>query len=231
MSPSPPLSGSSRKELVLLTHGIASTRLFLLPLAWRLQRSGFATRLYGYPSVWWSNRSHGQKLASVLHRLAPRYERVHLVVHSMGAIVTRCALEERLPDNLGRVVMIAPPNRGSHVATRLAWSHGWFSPTLLEIRDTPESFVNSLGAPPQGVEIGVLEASRDRVLRRGQTHLEGQADHRTVTGWHTHVLWTRETARVTERFLREGAFGGEHEASPAESKRAMPSVTRLCPGS
>ena len=178
-----------------MTHGIASTRFLMAPLASRLRRAGFATRLYGYPSVWWSNRDHGKKLAARLRRIAPKYDRVHLVVHSMGSIVTRCALQEELPENLGRVVMIAPPNRGSHAATRLAcdsksrlWNnlivkpHRNLSPTLVELIDKPDSFVNRLGPAPEDVEIGVLAASNDNVLHPHQPHLDGQADHRPVEG-------------------------------------------------
>ncbi|TWT46695.1 esterase/lipase family protein [Botrimarina hoheduenensis] len=206
-------------ELVLMTHGIASTRWLLAPLAARLRRRGFKTRLYGYPSIWWSNRDHGRRLAERVRRLAPQYDRIHLVVHSMGSIVARCAMEESLPENFGRVVMIAPPNRGSHMATRLAcdsesrfWNHlvvkphRTLSPTLVELCDTPDSFVNRLGPAPVGREIGVLAASHDNVLHPEQTHLEGQADHHTVHGWHTGVLWTRETADLTDRFLRTGSF-------------------------
>lgn len=222
------------RELVVLTHGIASSRFFMSPLARRLRRVGFQTRLYGYPSLWWSNRSFGEKLAAMLRRVGPRYDRIHLVVHSMGAIVTRCALEEDLPANLGRVVQIAPPNRGSHAATLYGhwnssklwnssrlWNalvvapHRWLAPSLLELCDTPDSFVNQLGPVPEGVEVGVLAASKDRVLHPEQTHVEGQRDHRTVTGWHTGVLWTRETAEMTKRFLLSGSF-----ADPATAPTA-----------
>ncbi|MEN0111465.1 MAG: hypothetical protein AAF805_12150 [Planctomycetota bacterium] len=211
---------ASGGELVVMTHGIASTRFLLLPLSARLRKAGFATRLYGYPSLWWSNRSFGRRFAGFLRRMAPRYERVHLVVHSMGGIVARCAMQEQLPDNFGRVVQIAPPNRGSHMATRLAvdtGNHAWdylvakphrlIAPTLVELTDLPDSFVNRLGPAPAGVDVGVLAASHDNVLHPEQTHLDGQRDHRTVRGWHTGVLWTQETAHLTERFLRTGSFG------------------------
>ncbi|TWU00079.1 Alpha/beta hydrolase family protein [Botrimarina colliarenosi] len=207
------------RELVVLTHGIGSTRLFLAPLAARLHAAGFAVRLYGYPSPWWSNATFGKRFAALLRRVAPGYERVHLVVHSMGGIVTRCALREELPPNLGRVVQIAPPNRGSHMATRLAvdsghpvWDrlvvrpHRFLAPTLVELIDAPDSFVNRLGPVPPGIELGILAASRDRVLYPEQTHLEGARDHQTVEGWHTGILWKRETAELVARFLRTGAF-------------------------
>jgi hypothetical protein len=145
----------------------------------------------------------------------------------MGGIVARCALREELPPNFGRVVQIAPPNRGSHVATRLtvecgnaAWDrlvvrpHRFIAPTLLELADAPDSFVNRLGPVPAGIEVGVITASNDRVVRQGNTELEGAADCCTVKGWHTGVLWTQETAELTARFLRTGRFvkGGQHSA-------------------
>jgi pimeloyl-ACP methyl ester carboxylesterase len=212
----------SPRELVVLTHGIASTRFLLAPLAARLRSAGFATRLTGYPSLWWSNETFGKRLAAQLRRVAPAYDRVHLVVHSMGGIVARCALREELPPNFGRVVQIAPPNRGSHVATRLtvecgnrAWDrlvvrpHRFLAPTLMELADAPDSFVNRLGPVPAGIEVGVITASNDRVVRVGNTDLDGAADCCTVKGWHTGVLWTRETAELAARFLRTGRFS-EH---------------------
>ncbi len=201
------ISRDLSREIVLMTHGIASSRFLLYPLARRVRRAGFETKLYGYPSIWWSNASHGKKLASVINDLADRYERVHLVVHSMGGIVTRCALQQPMPANLGNIVMIAPPNQGSHVATQLTWIYGWLSPTLLELRDTPDSFVKRLGPVSPDHKVGILEASNDNVVRPGNTVVDGQTEHRIIRGWHTGVLWTRETAELTRNFLKTGSFG------------------------
>ncbi len=221
----PPPKG---RDLVVMTHGIASTRFFLTPLALRLRRAGFGVRLYGYPSLWWSNRTFGRRFASLLRRLGDRCDQLHVVGHSMGGIVARCALEEELPPNLGRVVQIAPPNQGSHMATRIGHYHGhalWdavvvpphrlIAPTLSELRDTPDSFVRQLGPPPPGVEVGVVTASHDRVLHPEQTHLPGAADEVTIESWHTGVLWKRETADQVARFLRTGAFTSTGNPTPA----------------
>jgi hypothetical protein len=81
------------------------------------------------------------------------------------------------------------------------------SPTLCELTDLPDSFVNRLGPPPQQIEVGVLAASHDNVLHAHQTHVEGQRDHRTLRSWHTGILWKRETAELAARFLRTGSFG------------------------
>lgn len=202
------MPNSDHPELVVLIHGIGSHRLFMLPLARRLEKLGYATRLYTYFTLWGSNRRNGQLFAAELRRLAAtgRYSRIHVAAHSMGSIVTRCALEEELPVSFGRVVMIGPPNRGSHMARKLKPVYGWFSGTLVELLDTPDSFVNQLPGAPEGVEVGVLATSHDRMIELPNTHLEGQRDHRVIPGMHTAALWTAECAKQTAHFFAHGAF-------------------------
>lgn len=200
---------AAKCELVVLIHGIGAHRALMWPLARRLDRQGYATRLYTYFTLWGSNEQCGRRFAAELRRLAAtgRYARIHVVAHSMGSIVTRCALlQDDLPAQLGRIVMIGPPNRGSHVARQLKPVYGWFSSTLMELVDTPESFVNQLPGVPDHVEVGVLATRRDRVIELANTHLDGQRDHRTIEGMHTAALWTQECAVQTAHFLQNGAF-------------------------
>ena len=92
------------------------------------------------------------------------------------------------------------------------------------MRDTPDSFVNQLGPVPEGIEVGVVAASRDRMVQRGGTELDGQKDHITAEGWHTAVLWTRETADLTERFLRTGSFATQNAPSAIDPRIASGAV-------
>jgi len=65
-----------------------------------------------------SIEAHAARLAAKARELDEdaAIERLHFVGHSMGAIVVRIALTVTRPRKLGRVVLLAPPNRGARLA-------------------------------------------------------------------------------------------------------------------
>src|SRR5438874_12624625 len=111
-----------KRDAVVLVHGLGANRLVMALLARSLHKTFDGVVNWGYQSLWWPIEQHGPKLAALLRGLdqADSHEQIHLVTHSMGSIIGRLALAEYLPRRFGRFVMIAPPNRGSHVATKLA---------------------------------------------------------------------------------------------------------------
>lgn len=207
---------TGRDELVVLTHGIFATKWVLVPLARRLRKAGFETRLRGYPTLRGSIQEKGDQFAEYLATLAEANagKTIHVVAHSMGSILTRCALQAGLPQSVGRVVMIGPPNRGSHVARRLTPYYGWLAPTLAELSDEQHSFVNRL---PRSVgddcEVGIIAAGFDRVVRPGATELDDHADHITLNYMHTSILWREQTAQQVASFLRSGRFHSAENAT------------------
>ena len=123
----------------------------------------------------------------------------------MGCIVTRSALGCVVPGNFGRLVMLAPPNRGSFVARRLSPWLGWYSQTLTELSDEADSFVNQL-PPLQGVEFGVMAAKRDRVIETSHTLLSGMSDFVIVDTGHGIMPWNRQVAELSHQYLETGRF-------------------------
>ncbi|MEZ6136820.1 MAG: hypothetical protein R3C53_18140 [Pirellulaceae bacterium] len=207
-----PLNRDLSRELVVLTHGLVSHRLIMFPLSRQLRRAGFQTALWGYRSTRHDVATHGQRFRAALENYQHRegLQALHIVAHSLGNIVTRQALLYDQPHRLGRIVMIGPPNQGSHVATRLSPWFGRVCRTLQEISDLPSSFVNqmpdSLG---QRAEIGLLIASGDWVVARENTTLPGIQQQLEIPGMHTGILFKSATARATVNFLVHGRFFDE----------------------
>lgn len=204
----PAKSPNSTRDLVVLIHGIASSKYFLAPLGRRLRAMDFETQLHTYFTLRGSIRDIGGRFAAKLHRLAEQNpdRKIHVVAHSMGSIVTRCAVLAGVPDNLGRIVMVGPPNRGSHMARKMAPYYGWLSSTLCELSDVPDSFVNALPLAVDRHDVGIVTAAADYLVPAESTLLDTYADHITLPGLHVSVLWKQETAGHVANFLRTGKF-------------------------
>jgi pimeloyl-ACP methyl ester carboxylesterase len=160
-----------------------------------------------YPSLWSRIERHAAALAGLLRRLDDENAdgEVHLITHSMGGIIGRLALAEYSPRRMGRFVMIAPPNRGSPVARRLAPWLGRLCPPLSQLTDHEASFVCTLPPPSVG-ELGIIAAQGDFMVLEHSTRLGCERDHIVLPGLHSSVLWQRETAEQVRHFIEYGQF-------------------------
>lgn len=213
-------------EPVVLLHGLALNATSMKKIAEALRDSGYRACRVNYPS-----RDYPIDTLAVRFVL-PKIRRcfpndtqpIHFVTHSMGGILLRRI--ETLPDapRIGRVVMIAPPNKGSEVADSLggtALMDWWGGPAGRELGTDSNSMPNRLG-PPR-FEFGVIAATAsvepwlsalipgkdDGKVAVERTKLEGMRDFVTVEASHTLVLWSDEAARQVVSFLKTGRFRHE----------------------
>ena len=213
-------NGKGRRHLVVLVHGLAANRMIMGSLAKSLARAFTGTLNWGYRSLWSPIERHSRELAALLHKLdnAAEHDHIHLVTHSMGSIIGRLALAEYLPERFGRFVMIAPPNRGSHVATCLAPYLGHICPPLVQLANHDTSFVCSL-PPPVVQELGIIAAQTDFLVEEPSTRLGCERDHIILPGLHSSLLWRTETAEQVRHFLEYGHF--HREPCPAGCTRGQ----------
>jgi hypothetical protein len=190
-------------------------------MAWaarRMRKEGFRTVRIGYPSLTKSMEELAEHVATRLPD--PGDGRLHFLTHSLGGIVLRCIIAGNRPQNLGRVVMLGPPNRGSTVA---AWLMklvpvGWMAvPAGRQMGEDAGSIPDRLGAV--NFELGIIAGNRgltplslflpgpnDGVVTVEETRLEGAADFRIVRRGHTFIMNSAEVLELTGRFFRDGKF-------------------------
>ena len=202
---------SERRRVVVLIHGLFRTTQSMRPLHRSLEGVGFEPYPYRYFSTRGTVEAHGEKFAAKLAELEadPTVESIHVVTHSLGGPVTRAALTHGRPTKLQRVVMLAPPNRGSRVATRFAPYFGALIRPLSELSHDRKKRKGSklLDRPATpGVEIGVIAGSRDRTVDMEYTHVDGESDHTVVDSGHTFIMNKRATQRQVVHFLLTGRF-------------------------
>jgi triacylglycerol esterase/lipase EstA (alpha/beta hydrolase family) len=193
------------KEAVILVHGLAANRFVMWPMAKRLRKSGFQAKNYGYFSIAKTIPHHSSRLGAVLDTFEndPTIEKFHLVTHSMGCIISRHLLAQRTFEKLGRWVMLAPPNHGSHAARLLSPVLGRFCTPLTQLSDDPDSFVNQLDdfRDTNDVDFSIIEAAYDRVIDSNCVPLEGQSEYAVVNSMHGVLPWHEEAIAFAERFL------------------------------
>ena len=201
------MSDAGRPATVALVHGYLANRFMLEILGARLRHRGFWPRPWGYWNMQCSLLVHADRFAKRLMELDAdeAVHTLHLVTHSMGGIIARAALDRYRPRKLGRFVMLAPPNKGSFVATRAAGTFGRLLRPVAELSTAPESLVNALPMP-RDVEIGVIAAEWDALVSDESTRPDAPHAHATLPTFHSGLLFRRDAADYVAAFLATGRF-------------------------
>jgi hypothetical protein len=147
--------------------------------------------------------------------------KIHFVTHSLGGIVVRAYLQRRDLANLGRVVMLSPPNQGSEIVDLLRnlWPYqAVMGPAAQQLGTDGASVPNVLG--PVTFSLGVITGNRsfdpfsswvvpgadDGKVAVERAKVEGMADFLVVPYGHTFIMGRQAVAEQTIHFLRAGHF-------------------------
>ena len=209
-------------DSVILLHGAGRTPRSMGRLAKALAKQGFRVHNLGYSS----RRAPIDELATQISVQIDQIQfdphcKIHFVTHSLGGIVLRQYLKDQPLLNLGRVVMLAPPNQGSELADifrRLPLFDWILGPVGAQIGTAPESLPNFLG--PVKSEVGVIAGNRsfnplfsllipgpdDGRVAVERTKLSGMTDFLMLPCIHPLIMNYASVIRQTIYFLQQGRF-------------------------
>jgi triacylglycerol lipase len=208
-------------EWVILLHGIMRSPRSMSRIERVLTYRGYRVINFGYPSTEESIETIAALLNKEVVAIPDKRISVNFVSHSMGSIVVRYYLAHYPVKNLGRVVMIAPPNRGSIIVSYLKnWPpYRWFfGEAGQELTRAPESLPNILPAPP--CEFGIIAGGvgnsfglnplipgdDDGTVGVDETWLASASDFIQIKGQHSTLLLQTSVVDNVVTFLREGKF-------------------------
>ncbi len=222
----PELTGNQEAtECVILLHGLARTNSSMNGMKEALVNAGYKTVNLDYPSRTKTiERIAAEEFVEAVNICEQAgAAQIHFVTHSLGGIILRQALTKKKPENLGRVVMLSPPNQGSAIATKLKnWGpYSWMNgPAGQALAAGTDSLPSRLG--PVDYPVGVITGNRhalfdawfasiipgedDGKVSVQEARVDGMADFLVLPKSHPFIMNADKVMAQTIHFLRYGRF-------------------------
>ena len=210
---------------VVLLHGLGRTHRSMHSIEHALRDAGYATVSVDYPSQ--SKPIEALALQAVPEGLAhcrkAGAKTVHFVTHSMGGLVLRYYLSTHRVPELGRTVMLSPPNQGSEIADTLVGTAMYDrvnGPAGGQLVTGPDGIAARLGPVdfPVGIITGNEQTVFDSVLATQipgandgkvsveRAKVEGMSDFLVLPVTHTFIVNNDVVIGQVLHFLEHGRF-------------------------
>lgn len=215
-------------EHVILLHGIASVKESMLLVAQECKKAGYIVHNMGYASLTQTIEQSATHTYHAIENLKlDKAEKLHLICHSMGGLVAFEMLGRHTLPNIGRIVTMGTPFKGSPVADFLSNKPFdvaytvFYGPAGRQLRTDYRKMAKIL-IDRENLELGTIAGNKDynyfffRPLFRDIGDNDGLVtpksatikearDHIVIPHTHTSML-LNAGARQAVHFLQKGVF-------------------------
>ena len=218
-----PAYNAATQECVIVLHGLGRTAFSMSLIEEALVNENYLVWNEGYPSTSGDIKELSETAITDGLDFCDQNKTgtVHFVTHSLGGILVRQYLQHHTISNLGRVVMLSPPNHGSEVVDLLKDYTIYqiiLGPAAQQLGTDKDSLTEQLG-PVKG-EIGiitgvssydpwfspVIPGDDDGKVSVESAKLDEMSDFMTVPNGHTFIMRDETVIRQILHFLKEGTF-------------------------
>lgn len=214
----------------IIIHGLGRSALAMRSLAGLLAKNGYQVTNLDYPSTRMTIPELVKQFVAPAFANAQDVDQIDVITHSLGGILFRYYLANMADADtkrrLHRVVMLAPPNKGSEIPDRLKrwavarWILGPVMPQLGTDADSIPNMLASMETKGFPCEIGVIAGTRSyepwfTILMEGvsdgkvtvkSTQLAGMTDFLEVKAGHTFIMDDKHVQQQIMQFYRTGQF-------------------------
>ncbi|XDD42650.1 esterase/lipase family protein [Leptospira sp. WS60.C2] len=211
---------SDHQECVVLIHGFLRSSNHLKHLRHFLIENGYFVVSIDYEST---SMTIPEIADSTLFNLTDhcQNQKIHFVTHSLGGIILRSYLNRNQIKHLGKVVMLAPPNKGSEVAdfvSQFDFINFFLGPVVAQLKTDQKGFVNALGLPKFQFAIiagnvtldpfssYLIPGNDDGKVSIENTKLENMDDFLLVNRTHNFIVDAPEVKEAIFNYLKFGRF-------------------------
>jgi hypothetical protein len=186
-----------------------------------LTKEGFFVVNQGYPSREYSIELLADIAIKPALNKCPKGLGVNFVTHSLGGILVRQYLSTYQINNLERIVMLGPPNKGSEIVDKLGRVPGFHfinGDAGMQLGTGPLSILHTLGKA--SFDVGIIAGTRsinwilsslipstdDGKVSIENTKLEGMRDHIELPVTHPFMMKNQKVIAQVVLYLKTGSF-------------------------